>query len=196
MIFNKSTKEAFIHPPKNGRHSIHDFLLQLGWKTLPFYHGPLEFYTDRYPNLLNYTVYSFFRNPYERFESAVLNIKRDLDLNAKLEEVVKREKPDSQILDTSYKTILEIFPVIYQEFPGYFYEQAYWLDNTKVTSLDFDNFEQELRRIAKNDVLPIQFINTKNSDQTDKLTQEEMVIVKNIYKKDFDLYLTKFGKSI
>lgn len=195
MVFDKETKQAFVHPAKTGTQTIRAFLKSVGWKELLSAHTPTENLIKKYPNLNHYTIYGFCRNPLARFESAILHMKRGPRVNKHFE-IVLRDAGITESLETvSYETIISVFPQIGQRLGGFLMPQSYWLNHPKITVLDFDNLESELRRISGNTTQPIEMLNAATEFGRSEITQLVRDFVKNQYADDYELAKNKLNKE-
>jgi len=195
MVFNKETKQAFVHPAKTGTHSIRAFLKALGWKELPAAHTPPNALIAKYPNLNDYTIYGFLRDPLARFESAVLHLKRDPQISQHFETVLREAGVTDSLQALSYETVVGVFPQIGQRLGGFTQPQTYWLDHPKVTVLDFDNLESELRRITGNTTQPMELLNTATDFGRSEITQVVRDFVREQYAADYALAKDRLGKD-
>lgn len=195
MVFNKQTKQAFIHPAKTGTQTIRAFLKSVGWKELSMTHSPLDVLIEKYPNLNDYTVYGFLRNPLSRFESAVLHLKRGPVIDNFFRKALRENGIDSSLEAVSYETIVNVFPQVLRGTGGFLQPQSYWLSHPQVTVLDFDNLETELRRISGNTTQPIEMLNTATDFGRSEITQTVRDFVKSQYADDYELAKNKLNKE-
>jgi len=195
MIFNKDKKIAFVLPYKTGTTTIVKFLEPLGWKVISSTnrHPTTEILFNQFPNLNNYTVYGFLRNPLLRFESAVLTMKRLKTVSffkQKIEEIGKTVEL------ISYDEIVDLFPVYKDGGIGLFANlQSQWLDHPKVTILDFDNFESELRRVTGYTTQPITRENVSTNFGKSVVTDKVRAFVREYYAADYALAKDRLGKE-
>lgn len=200
MLFHKQSKQAVIQPPKTGTTTARSFLEKNGWKQLGLRHSDPEFLLEKYPNLNNYQIYGFLRNPLARFESAVLHLifKKPPELptfiNERLKKVLEQHGIDSTE-NVSYETIIDIFPSMKEEFPNFFKPQANWFKNEKFIVLDFDNFESELRRIVGNYSEPVEKLNSSDNFVRGEVTQKVLDFVRQEYATDYVLAKDRLGKE-
>lgn len=195
MIFNKTTKQAFVHPPKTGTHSIRAFLKALGWKGIPKTHLRTDQLIAEYPNLNDYTIYGFLRDPLLRFESAVLHLKRAPEAKNYFENVLRDNGVTDSLETVSYETVISVFPKLAERLPAFCHQQAVWLDHPKVTILDFDNLEAELRRITGNTTQPMESLNTATDFGRSEITQAVRDFVREQYAADYALAKDRLGKE-
>ena len=197
MIFNKEKNVAFVLPTKTGTQTIKYFLGEIGWTALP--NRKTHNYTDQlineYPNLSNYTVYGFLRNPLLRFESAVLHMKRVLVGYEELRNVFQKQVLPESMETASYDSIVDVFPAVIATIPNFFDPQVKWLAHPKVTVLDFDNLEAELRRISGDTTTPIVSQNVATSYGKSVVTQKVIDFVRQEYAADYALAKDRLGKE-
>lgn len=194
MMFNKVTKEAFVHPPKTGTHSIQNFLMPLGWKKLPMTHARTTRLISDYPNLASYTIYGFLRDPLQRFESAILHIKRSVRVDQVLSGVLREQGITDSVEAVPYETLIGIFPALHVALPAFFRPQAAWLDHPQVTVLDFANMEAELRRITGNTDQPFVQHNVGTDFGKSVITPAVEEFVRDYYAADYQLAQAALGK--
>lgn len=214
MIFNKTTCQAFIFPMKTGTLTTRNFLEKLNWQSLGLWHVPVAELIEKYPNLNNYNIYSFVRNPLKRFESCVLYMKQNDYYSAVFGAFLKTFKINKSIEDISYDEIVDLFEdlkcwinvpvenelIFYgkkgeQTFKFLFLPQVLWANHLKVTALDFDNFECELRRIARNDNVPIAPYNVSTNFGKSVITNKVKDFVRQEYADDYNFAKKVFSKE-
>lgn len=193
MMFNKATKQAFVHPPKTGTHTIQKFLIEHDWKKLPMTHARTERLIRDYPNLNDYTIYGFLRDPLERFESAILHVKRSHRVDQILARVLQQNGIADSVETVSYETLIGIFPAVSEVLPAFFRPQSAWLDHPKVTVLDFRNIDAELRRIAGNTDRPIVRQNVATNFGKSVITRAVEDFVRDHYAPDYALMNSRLG---
>lgn len=145
MMYNKELQIAFMLNPKCGSQSLRLYLKFSNFKFLPKdnefsddlnkKHLTYKTCVDAYPNLKNYKIYGFFRDPMERFESAMNFLIKNR--NTILYKDPKEDK------------FFEEHIAFFNKHTIFFKEQIEWLDGPNVTVLDFDNFEVELKKIVR-----------------------------------------------
>lgn len=195
MYFHKASKQAFLFPPKCGSITAMNFLAACGWKTAYMSHNVPEFFIEKYPNLKNYQIYAFFRNPVTRFESAVLYAKQ-----AKINhEILEKLLVDNNIQETrqsvSYDKIVDIFPAVKTALGVIFKPQIEWYRVPNVTPLDFDNYEAEIRRITGNMETPVVAMNKATSFGKSEITQKVIDFIRQEYAADYALAKDRLGKE-
>jgi hypothetical protein len=186
MVFNRQTKQAFVLPPKTGTSTIESLLRSLGWKLLEQRHSKLEDMLINYPNLNNYKIYGFLRNPLMRFKSAIRAAVAAEDAQAVLEEITDPEETFSiKFPKKEYKVFANLF----------FEPQFNWLNNPKITILDFDNFEKELRKILNDENKPIPKLNASRNFDSVEISQSVRDFVRQKYAVDYALAKDRLGKE-
>lgn len=184
MFFHKDKKVAFLLPPKTGTHTLINFLPKCGFYALPPLHNRFEWFANKYPNLNQYTVYAFMREPMEYFESAFRHMRRSI-------------LPDGELAETnfqSYEQMIDKLPVLQREFQLLTRTQSYWLDDSRITLLDFNNFEAELRRITGNADQPIPKLNAAD-EWRGVITSAVEQFVREYYAADYALAKDRLGKE-
>lgn len=199
MIFNEVTKQAFVFPPKTGTHTVKEFLKTRNWQE----HKALDWHSftnvafEKFPELKNYVIYGFFRNPLTRFESGVLFIKQHVMSNYYFSELLRNNRVQKCVEEISYDDIVDLFDLVntHDFFKILFSPQVLWLDHPKVTVLDFNNFEYELRQIAKDLTTPIMSRNVSRNFGKSVITDKVKSFVKDKYAHDYQFAKSIFGKG-
>lgn len=182
MFFHKDKKLAFLLPPKIGTHTLIDFLPKCGFYALPPVHRNFEWFANKYPNLSQYTVYAFMREPMDYFESAFRYMRRSIS-------------PDSELAGIdfqSYEQMIEYLPAFQREINILTKPQSWWLSDTRLTLLNFNNFESELRRITGNTDQPIPKLNAAD-EWRGVITPAVEEFVRQHYADDYRLWNTLNG---
>lgn len=181
MFFNKETKQAFVFPPKTGTISVRHFLGSIGWHGKMPFHKKTAGLLEEYPALNDYQLFGFYRDPVKRFESTILHLKQ---MPVHFDDRVKNILNGASFEDAPYDLFAnsescDLFGLL-------FAPQVNWLNHPKVTALDFNNLEAELRRITGNTTQPMPHKN-KNSDFGRKeITPAVVEFVKKHYAEDYE----------
>lgn len=178
MFFNKQKKIAFILPTKCGTFALRDFFPQIPhWHTAGVIHDCLDTTAKKYPNLNNYTIYAFFRNPLLRFESAVRHAYRvkNLSFNSYDEFIDRFEE-----MNSVYEIIIK--------------PQSYWTADPRVTPLDFDSLESELHRVTGT-TIPVRQLNAAGDSWRSEITDKVRAFVREYYAADYALAKDRLGKT-
>lgn len=186
MFFHKEKKVAFLLSPKKGTHTLVNFLFKCGFYPLPPAHNQFEWFANKYPNLNQYTIYAFMREPMSHFESAFRHLRRYILKTGELTGI------DFQ----SYEQLIEYLPV-FQSKPNLDIltkPQSYWLSDARLMLLDFNNFEAELRRITSNTDQPIPKLNVAD-EWRGVITPAVENFVRNYYAADYALAKDRLGKE-
>lgn len=195
MIFNKATKQAFICPTKVGTFTTIHFLRSTGWKTLG---GPHQFLTelaDRYPNLLQYQVYCFLRNPLARFESGILHIKQMPYTRNNFQKFLDDQGSGKTVEKISYDEVVDIFPALSIKFEMLFKSQTAWFTHPNIQALDFQNMEAELRLVTGNTDQPLVRYNTSTDFGRSVVTDKVRAFVREYYAADYQFAKDVLGKE-
>jgi hypothetical protein len=196
MVIFKDHKVAFLFPPKTGSTTAAKFLMNSKDAVV---------FDDRHatpiraiklePNLSEYKVYSFLRNPAERFISGVLMFK-EYKYTQQLMKIFSRD----DIAD--YKDFIEVYYERHknQNFANLLYPQAtYFNTDLEVIALDFDNYGPELRKATVGlglDDFPIGWENKGAYDGKKEMAEKVISYVKTKYAEDCELWFQKFGRRI
>lgn len=155
MLFNKERKIAMVLVPRCGSTTALLTFNQYGFRytagvPVEINEGNLRHLTyeecvKKYKNLENYEVYGFFRDPLERFLSAMAlhGCKNFKDFN----------EIENSIL---------------------FKQQTHWLGNTKINTLDFNKYDSEVRKLlGLGDKIKISRLNSRVNklEVTDEIKQ-------------------------
>lgn len=185
MFFNKNLKKAFVFPTKTGTITTRIFLGEIGWHgKLPYHEFPNDLIGE-YPALNEYKLYGFFRDPIKRFESCILHIKQ-IPPQDKFLHFLKANLPNKGIEDVSYDELVDVFDLLKNEYSLGLSKQVSWLDHPKVTALDFENFESELRRVTEDYVTPIVIKNVSSNFGRSVITDKVRAFVRDYYADDYN----------
>jgi hypothetical protein len=185
MLFHKPTKTAFVLPPKTGTTSLVLYLRKLDFKFVPdkdfsisnIKHPFTRDMVDLHPNLANYSLYGFFRDPLSRYVS-ILRMYKKLGKTLTKEHFASPEQQDEKL------------PA---EILG---RQVDWLDYPNMTVLDFEKFNEEVKafgeRYGHSDT-PVPKLNASSMavDVTDDIKQ----FVRDYYAADYALAKDVLGKE-
>ncbi len=177
MFFNKQKKLAFVLPPKCGTHTLRNFFQHSWWHYLPPGHGTLDKFIAKYPNLANYTVYGFLRDPLLRFESSLRHIYRVRQPKGALDGVQFE----------SYEHMISLFPALLTHHEMLLKPQSDWLADPRVTVLDFRNIETELQRISERPNVPVRRLNSSDGEWKSVITPAVEEFVRQQYADDYVL---------
>lgn len=199
MLFNEVTKQAFVFPPKTGSHTVKEFLKKKNWNECASlnWHDFTDCLIEKLPKDDNYTIYGFFRNPLTRFESGILFIKQHVMSNYYFSELLRSNRINIQVKNISYDEVVDLFDLINTDpfFNILFLPQIRWLDHSKVTMLDFDKFEYELRRVSNDLTTPIPFKNVSSSVGKSVVTNKVKDFVAQKYAEDYSYAKKVTGKE-
>ena len=164
MIFNKEKKICLFQPPRTGTTTARNFLMLNGWNVVMPFHGTPDELITKYPNIKQYKMYCFFRNPLDRFLSCVAYC-----------EEIEKVKFSKDIVD---------------EFDWLFKPQSCWANFNGMNLLNFEKYEDEIRILSglKNDIkYPI---NLKNSSlkKPANLSKQLFNFVRKKYFEDFLIF--------
>lgn len=196
MVLFREHKVAFLLPPKTGSTTLYCFLkhskgaVLLGDRhTVPKYALELE------PSLCEYTVYSFLRNPAERFISGLVMFKEHAFASNLLRALKRDDVAD-------YKDFIEInyTRVRHKYYGDLLSSQAkYFNGGLSVTALDFDNYDAELRRATQGlglDDVEIGWENEGVHDGKKEMAKKITSFIKTEYAEDCALWQERFGKVL
>lgn len=180
MLYHEKTKECFTLVAKNGSVATQDYLYALGFKyaTLTektviksFNSQPRELF-DRNPFLEEYRFYGIYRNPLDRFVSGLKHLNR---VNIKV--------PLEQIPSLNFQLSFIMEP------------QVNWLDYPGMTVLDFDDFEQELKRFGSKYEDPGFKVIRANVGVGELIVTEQIKsFVREFYAADYQFAKERLGK--
>lgn len=202
MIYHKPSQICFLMVPKTGSTSLRKTLADLSFKVLTgqrknfvenepiqknehsfsVVHPKLKDYIDAYPNLRNYKFYGVFRDPVERFLSAVQYLSL-ADSKIKFSD----EEKHQQVVNVFKRT--DAMRVIFEK-------QVEWLDVPNINIIDFNKYEEGVLSALK-DIPGEKKIYKLNESKTAKIQFNEETInyVKNFYKDDYDFIKDKLGTT-
>jgi hypothetical protein len=198
MWFDKSSKQAFVLPPKTGSVTCRAFLNSVGWKYIPYHHSYPSDLIKQHPNLAEYSIHAFLRDPLTRFESGILFLKRlPFDSVNQLNQCIQNNGLNKTRLDITYDEIVDIFPTFknYTMLETVFLPQSNWFDAPNVNALDFVNIEAELRRITNNYTAPLKRYNKATDFGRSVITQKVKDFIREQYAADYALIKDRLGKE-
>ena len=168
MIFCKERKIAFFLPPRTGSASLIYILSNVGFSITAYRHIFYSKALEIYPQLSNYKLYGFFRNPEDRFVSAIKACER-----------------------TKTENIREVF----NNYIFLFNPQTNFLVQPHVTVLDFDNYEDELVKVVGDSVKGCSAIRANESTSKDFVRSKELKFyVQQAYAADYEIGMKVLGK--
>lgn len=183
MYIDKENRVVILYPHKTGTTTIRTILLNDNRiDTLRIRNDinhpsldQLKVLRPDVPDIYEYEVFAFYREPVEKFMS----------FYAWNYMMFPLMNPCATVME-------------YVDKYGYFAHQTRWLkhDTVNIQLLDFANFESELRKVlAKIGIpltTPIPKTNvSENQRRVSDLSAEEIAFIKNIYKKDYEFFDSK-----
>lgn len=198
MIFNKEKRLCLLLPPKTGTHTARHFLFWNGWNKTAEYHIPADKAVERYPNLKNYQLYSFIRNPLDRFVSCILYFKQNSTTRKKVEGVIENHNLQVSVEEVSYEMLLPYIDELDAEYKIMLCPQSVFFTQPNVEALDFDNFDAELRRISgllDPVKYPIEAKNRSSDWGKSVITDKVRAFVREYYAADYALAKDRLGKE-
>lgn len=198
MWFDKSSKQAFILIPKTGSVTCRGFLNAIGWKNLAPHHAHASNLIRRYPNLAEYSIYAFLRDPLTRFESSILFLKQ-IPFNSvdELSRCLENNGINKTKEELTYDEVVDLFPTFknYMLLDTVFIPQSDWFDAPNMIGLDYMNLETELRRITNNYSEPLKKYNVSTDFGRSVITQKVKDFVREYYAADYALIKDRLGKE-
>ena len=137
VIVRDDIKTAFVLPPKCGSTSIKRFMLFIEFTPLvhptfhPYNHTKYQEAVKFFPELFDYSIYGVFRDPLERFVSAL-------------------KFACAEVSKYGYDYFVENFDKIHPNARVFFERQVEWLDQPRIKVLDFSNIVDEITAVVKN----------------------------------------------
>jgi hypothetical protein len=195
MFFHKASQQAFVFPTKCGTYTVMNFLHNCGWKNVGNNHLPAEWFIEKYPNLQNYEIYAFVRDPVLRFESGILHIKQVSGSKLSLDKFLIDQNIAKNLESASYEDLIPVFSAKLKKFSVIFDPQVKWHQAPNVRALDFNNMEAELRRITGNADQPLVRYNTSTDVGRSVITQNVIDFVRQEYAADYVLAKDRLGKE-
>ena len=195
MFFHKPSQQAFVFPTKCGTNTVMQFLHGCGWKNIGKNHFAPEQFIGMYPNLQNYQIYAFVRDPVLRFESGILHIKQVPYYRPILDQFLIDQNITKTRETVSYEDLIPVFDAMQQRFSVIFDPQTKWHQAPNVKALDFRNMEAELRRITGNTEQPLVRYNTSTDFGRSVITPAVEEFVRQQYADDYRLWNTLNGAA-
>jgi hypothetical protein len=195
MVLFKDKKVAFLLPPKTGTTTAVKFFRNSNQATIfEGIHLEASVAVKQAPEIVDYKIYCFLRNPAERFISGLLMLKEHYFINNFLNALSKESVTDCKdFVDVYFLRNRNKIPSII------FCPQHIYFDGLNVTALDFDDYEAELKSATKDlglDDFSIVWENEGTHEKKKELAKKVVSFVKKEYPKDCELWLQKFGKSL
>lgn len=178
MYYDAQRKLAFVFPPRTGSTTFVSILKKLGLPAVSSNDKhilPKDAFVQM-PELQEYALYGFFRDPVDRF----LSTNRYILQNSP--EILKLIHPMAfEFLQQ------EKYPELAAEMPIYFYKQVDHLENANL--LDFKNYTSEILRVAKMlGVKQINFARTNATLKDDGVPSQKLIdFVQSHYADDYRL---------
>lgn len=218
MIVSIDKKFCIFLNPKTGTTTLCDIFENKPYVDFAI-HEHMD-YTDfiaKYPTEKDIVLYSFYRNPVDRFISAysyALNSPACLaasriythyinsaHLNPFNTSATLTQEQLEEVKALSLKDIFthqnakSILRLLSDVTPGLFLPQVAWLDYEGINLLNFDCFEDEVKKILTlaqdSDILhQIPKLNAVDPVYT-SVTEEEAELIKSMYQKDYEFFLSK-----
>ena len=195
MVFDKQIKIAFVLPTKTGSTALRCYLKEYGFFRLKEKHGTVDELIKLYPNLVNYSIYGFFRNPIERFESGILYAKQHRVLSKVVAKRIVDLGITKSLEEISYEEIIDNFLKLFGENFILFNPQVNWLKHPKVTVLDYHNMQAELTRVVATFDEPMPVMNKSNDFGKSVITEKVRNFVREYYAADYALAKERLGKE-
>lgn len=195
MVFDKRLKIAFVLPTKTGSTSLRCYLREYGFFRLKEKHETVDKLIELYPNLVDYSIYGFFRNPIERFESALLYAKQHRIFSRVVEAKLKNIGVTKTLEEISYDEMVDNFSSLFDDSLLLFRPQVDWLKHPKVTALDYHNMQAELTRVVAKFDEPMPVLNKANDFGRSVITDKVRDFVRNYYAADYQFAKDVLGKE-
>jgi hypothetical protein len=182
MYIDQEHRVVILYPHKTGTHTIRNILKDHGKIPYIRYVGDnnhpsleqLRFARPEVPDILEYDVYAFYREPVEKFLSFMAYNQRHFALI-----------PTPTVMDY----VMEY---------GIFAPQVRWLTHptVNINLLDYEKFETELRGLLRKigipDSVPIPHLNSSPlKKKPADITQEEIDFIKSWYPEDYAFFDSK-----
>ena len=167
----------------------------IGWKSLG---GPHQFFgelAEKYPNLFQYQVYCFARDPLARFESIILHLKQMPYTRDDFKNVIDEQGIGKTAEQISYDEVVDIFPALSAKFEMLFKQQTAWFTHPNIQALDFQNMEAELRLVTGNTDQPLVRYNTSTDFGRSVVTDKVRAFVREYYAADYQFAKDVLGKE-
>lgn len=156
---------------------------------------------------LAYTMYAFYRNPVERAVSMLRYIKRwrthnffhsfygdTFRMSCLEENEYESLSPEMKKLNDEVR-LIDVFRKMTYLRDNVYRKQVHWLDCEHINLLNFDDYDNELRKLS--DLLEINITEVSiynpsiKIDYLDQLSTEEVDEIKEYYKEDYDFFNKK-----
>jgi hypothetical protein len=195
MVFDKRLKIAFVLPTKTGSTALRCYLRQYGFFRLKEKHETVDKLIELYPNLSEYKIYGFLRNPLERFESTILYSKQNRIFSSVVASRLVEHGIDKSLEEISYDEIIDNFAKVYDQNWALFRPQVDWLKHPLVTALDYHNMQAELNRVVATFDEPMPVMNQSSDFGKSVITDKVINFVRNYYAADYQFAKDVLGKE-
>ncbi len=195
MLFNKAKQIGLLRPAKVGTFTSTHFLSANGWKSIGGPHEFLDFYLSKYPNLANYKIYCFFRDPLARFQSQILHTKQMPRLRLFLHNLIIEKGIDATLESLTYEQAIDLHPILKDAYKKIWSPQVAWFTHPNIYPLDFANFENELRKLADNYEMNMTWYNKSNDFGRSVITDKVREFVRDYYAADYAFAKDALGKE-
>ena len=202
MLILDEHRIAFAFPAKTGSTTAVKFISNFrgATKVLPQKHLlPSEVVKD-YPQIKDYRIFCFVRNPVDRFVSAMCMNGTEPLLKDLANAICKSDDLDIDEFLRKYFLNGFLGNARHESFRRYmFLSQAKYFQGFDVTALDFDDYENELRKATKDlelDKVEVTRENEGNLDMKQSLASKVKSFVRAEYAEDYRLWEEKFGRRI
>lgn len=208
MIVCDQRQIAIFLVPKTGTLTLHKIFKNVSVNINKHSHDNYLWFLKKYPNKSHYKMFAFYRNPLDRFLSALRFAKRSKSRypmllhryygnNIQISCISRLEYHD---LDQELKDKIECigfdWMLDHWDFKNdlAFKPQIHWLGCENLTLLDYRNYEQNVRQLLSLfeyslDQLPVENTSIKNSN--DLVTDRIKHFVESYYKDDLALLAEK-----
>lgn len=184
MYYDSQRKLAFVMPPRTGS-TMFDYLLSQ-WGLESDKNRHLKPKNVKIENFNEYVVYGFFRNPEDRFLSLLRSFQQKYANFKKIQESIGI--PSDEFKSFNYDQLVDCFDKYCNSLPFFFHSQTEWLSDAQL--LDFNNYTNEILRVAKMLNVSSVYIGKMNESQkTNEIPSQRVIdFVRSQYADDYRLW--------
>lgn len=203
MIFFEEKKIAFLFPAKTGSSTAVHFLKKskLKYTEVLNKHVSLKGAKNEFPQIKDYVIYCFFRNPVERAASYIIFDENNI-YSKNILKIFKsgiKDKDYTNFLDVYFKNKINNFTLAHNFLPQW----THYLNGPNVEVLDFIKYEPELRRASQSLDLDNVEIKKENESKYEDFGVDKSEFVswltpymKDYFADDCKFMYEKFGRRI
>lgn len=188
MYYSREKRICFVLPPRTGSTSIlktfapYNFIGKLG-----DHHATMNEINAAVGDIEYFRFYTVFRNPFDRLISTLnFSVARNNGITSVMDPT-ERTKITGSYLSKIVKN---------QLYKKEFMPQVEWYDTSRINVLDFDNYSNEIKKVAESiGISNITVAHENTFPKAVEMTDDIRDFVKYYYAKDFEFGQKVLGKT-